>query len=280
MKLAVQSVVGLVGLASAGIHVDINLGGHGHHHGSHQWMPAMLGDARSPCPMLNTLANHNYIPRDGRNITRPDLVNALTSLFNFNPDLANGQFENGLLGNPEPDADYFDLDQLNQHNILEHDASFSRADAYFGPADTFDQAVFDQTKSYWTAPTVTTTMLANSKVARQLNSKAFNPTYVFTAKQNEINLGEVGGLIAAFGDVEAGVVDRAFLEYFFENERLPMGLGWSAEKQNVEVTQERMAKVAATIGKGMSLITESAEEEKKEEESGSAQKRSPHAGLY
>ena len=30
-------------------------------------------DSRSPCPALNTLANHGYLPRDGKNI-RPDVL--------------------------------------------------------------------------------------------------------------------------------------------------------------------------------------------------------------
>jgi hypothetical protein len=33
------------------------------------------------------------------------------------------------------------------------------------------------TKAYWTGPILDAEMLANSKVARQINSKAHNPTY-------------------------------------------------------------------------------------------------------
>ncbi len=28
---------------------------------SHEWHPKQLGDVRSPCPALNTLANHGYL---------------------------------------------------------------------------------------------------------------------------------------------------------------------------------------------------------------------------
>ena len=28
---------------------------------THQWVPKQPGDARSPCPALNTLANHGYL---------------------------------------------------------------------------------------------------------------------------------------------------------------------------------------------------------------------------
>jgi hypothetical protein len=38
----------------------------------HDWVPSVLvaNSSRSPCPMLNTLANHGYLPRDGKNITK------------------------------------------------------------------------------------------------------------------------------------------------------------------------------------------------------------------
>jgi hypothetical protein len=34
-------------------------------------------DLRSPCPALNTLANHGYLPHDGKNITPEVLQNVL-----------------------------------------------------------------------------------------------------------------------------------------------------------------------------------------------------------
>ena len=34
----------------------------------HEYVRPNRNDARSPCPALNTLANHGYLPRDGKNI--------------------------------------------------------------------------------------------------------------------------------------------------------------------------------------------------------------------
>jgi hypothetical protein len=39
------------------------------------------GASRSPCPALNTLANHGYLPRDGHAITFKKLVDSLTKVF-------------------------------------------------------------------------------------------------------------------------------------------------------------------------------------------------------
>ncbi|KAK0639965.1 Chloroperoxidase [Cercophora newfieldiana] len=41
------------------------------------YLPPTPTDIRGPCPMLNTLANHGYLPRDGRNIQARDITTAL-----------------------------------------------------------------------------------------------------------------------------------------------------------------------------------------------------------
>ncbi|RWA08467.1 heme-thiolate peroxidase [Xylaria grammica] len=208
---------------------------YGHPGVDHAWVPAGPGDFRGPCPMMNTLANHGFLQRDGRNITRENAVNALKDGLNFNPTLANIMFDQAIIANPEPNASYFTLDHLNKHNLLEHDASLSRSDAYFGNNHVFNQTVFDETRSWWEGPVLTADMLANSKVARQLSSKAFNPTYVFTLVTEEFSLGEVVAPVIAFGDTDAITVNRTLVEYFFENERLPTELGWTRREEVVSL---------------------------------------------
>lgn len=73
--------------------------------------------------MMNTLANHGFLPRDGRNLTKPTVVKALNTAINFNTSLAELMFDQAIIANPEPNATYFTLDMLNRHNVLEHDAS-------------------------------------------------------------------------------------------------------------------------------------------------------------
>ncbi len=41
---------------------------------------------RSPCPMLNSLANHGWLARSGLNISVTDIVNALEAALNMEPD--------------------------------------------------------------------------------------------------------------------------------------------------------------------------------------------------
>ncbi|KAL4869877.1 hypothetical protein BDV12DRAFT_184841 [Aspergillus spectabilis] len=255
MKLTLQALIGLIGLASANIHLSVSL--HSHNSDPHAWKAAGLGDSRSPCPLLNTLANHNYIPRNGRGITGENLIDALTKALNLNGTLAEGMAAQALSANPDPNAESFTLDHLNQHNVVEHDASISRLDAYFGNPQPFSPSVFAQTRKYWTGSTVTAAMLANSKVARQLDSKAFNPEYSYTETVDQTSLSEVGGPILVFGDVEKGTVDREVMEYFFVNERLPTEMGWRASAE--AIGPEHVEKVCGMIASAANLLTGSGE---------------------
>lgn len=59
--------------------------------------------------MLNTLANHGFIPHDGRNITEHHGVSALTTALNMNETFAVQIWRAGLPANPQPNATFFTL---------------------------------------------------------------------------------------------------------------------------------------------------------------------------
>ncbi|KAJ7723294.1 hypothetical protein DFH07DRAFT_932211 [Mycena maculata] len=49
----------------------------------HTFIPASSTDKRCPCPALNTLANHGYIPRRGTNIAFTHLLYAVKTVYNL-----------------------------------------------------------------------------------------------------------------------------------------------------------------------------------------------------
>jgi hypothetical protein len=112
------------------------------------FVPPSASDARSPCPALNTLANHGYMyaspassspslssrswrSHDGRNLTLAQLVFALQAGYNVSAPLAYFLSLTGLLfcGRGWPWARTLDLTELARHDALEHDASLVHADA-------------------------------------------------------------------------------------------------------------------------------------------------------
>ncbi|KAF8134679.1 hypothetical protein K438DRAFT_2126723 [Mycena galopus ATCC 62051] len=52
------------------------------------FIPARTSDKRSPCPALNALANHGYLPRHGTQITFIHLLRAIKAVYNLSFPLA------------------------------------------------------------------------------------------------------------------------------------------------------------------------------------------------
>ncbi|KAF3011310.1 hypothetical protein E8E14_001800 [Neopestalotiopsis sp. 37M] len=219
----------------------------------HDWHPPVDGDFRGPCPMMNTLANHGFLPRDGSNITKDTAISALGNGLNFDAELAGIMWEQAIIANPVANSSFFTLDHLNRHNVLEHDASISRTDAYFGNNHVFNQTVFDTSRKYWTTEMMGPEALANSKLFRQIESRSTNPEYVFTTHTEPFSLGEMAAPFIVFGDMETELVNRTLVTYFFENERLPSELGWS--KKVDAITLEQISRMSEIIANATSLFT-------------------------
>ncbi|KAI8059617.1 Chloroperoxidase [Gongronella butleri] len=111
-------------------------------------------DARGPCPMLNLLANHGLISRDGRNISKQELLDALltvgappTITWVFLTTLAYPVYKDISPSDPFyanflPN-DSLDLDRLNIHNLIEHDVSLTRYDVDIPPHTDLSQPQAD-----------------------------------------------------------------------------------------------------------------------------------------
>jgi len=99
-----------------------------------EFIPPKDGDSRSACPALNAMANHGILPRDGKNITFPELNRTIRATYNFGPSFCFfvPNFAAKML-NKSYRKDSFDLADLSLHNGIEHDASLTREDIAFAP---------------------------------------------------------------------------------------------------------------------------------------------------
>jgi len=190
------------------------------------WVGPKAGHVRGPCPFLNTFANHGFLPRSGKYITHKDLADGLFNSVNFDANISSFLFDFAVGTNPEPNSTWFSLDHLSRHNVLEHDASLSRVDAYLGHADIFNQAAFDETLSYY-GDVLNVESGAAAIVARIKTCKATNPTYSLSSLGEAFILGETAAFISILGDAESLTAEKRFVEYLFQNERLPTELGWT-----------------------------------------------------
>ncbi|PRP76476.1 hypothetical protein PROFUN_15136 [Planoprotostelium fungivorum] len=187
----------------------------------HVWSAAGAGDVRSPCPALNTLANHNWLPHDGKNISKAALMSALTDGLNVGYDvallLATGAFSD--LGTPET----ITLEELQKHNMIEHDASLSRLDNYLGDSTKLDQTLFERLLNASSdGITISIPDFVKYRRERQEESKTNNPSEVFGKKQLIAAAGEVVLVSTIFGSYFSGLPVEA-ARTFFGSERFPDG---------------------------------------------------------
>jgi hypothetical protein len=191
---------------------------------------------RSPCPALNSMANHGLIPRDGKGLTRPMLKAAAMDVFNIAEDLAEVMV--GLM----PSTPTFTLATLATHNAIEHDVSLSRRDTYFGG----DQSVADplyllDIVSYgFLDLQLSINDVAKIRVKRAAECKATNPQCDFGDNQQFIANAESGLMLRGLGGENTETIPLRNVYKFFVEEKFPSDY----TKPSTPIT---FANVSATI---------------------------------
>ncbi|KAJ3510274.1 heme-thiolate peroxidase [Coprinellus aureogranulatus] len=87
----------------------------------HEFQGPQPGDSRSVCPALNTMANHGYIPRNGKNVSASQIAQGLVDCYGltkpFSMFLSYTTFL--ALRHFRP----IDLYEIGRHGVVEHNAS-------------------------------------------------------------------------------------------------------------------------------------------------------------
>jgi len=171
---------------------------------------------RGPCPGLNALANQGYLPRDGKNMTVPQVQAALINALHMSKPLAR-TLANQL--KPLLHADgTFDLVDMRRHNFIERDVSFTRLAFRQGDNYTFQPHMFDAMIADTPDGTTTIETLAKTYRRREREEKATGAPmlplrlYVVSLVQtiSFLHTAEVGGRL-----------DRDILTEFYTQERFP-----------------------------------------------------------
>lgn len=220
--------------------------------------PPSPTDIRGPCPIINTLANHGYIPRTGRNVPFAEMKAAmkevgvsitlrqlLTSAAYLERDADPPRGLWAFLLNPfaylfrafalrargQVDASgaaCLNLDELDRHGAIEHDVSMTRRD--FAQGDNHskqDDLVEEMLSSAGDGREISVDDWARFRVRRIEQQRRENARLGFARAQNAMGLAETAFIQKTFGDRSRGwAVPVAYMAAIFGEERLPIEEGW------------------------------------------------------
>ena len=243
------------------------------------YRPSSATDLRGPCPIVNSLANHGYIPRDGRNVRAHELKTAMRELgisTTIRTVLTYAAFLErkekrptgiwAFLRNPfayllghfalrDPDQTDSDgipclnLDQLDRHGAIEHDVSMSRRDTAQGDNSSPQQdLIAEMLASSSDGETLSTQDWADFRKKRIERQRRDNSKLEFGSAQNMMGSAEAAFIQKVFGASD-GKVPISYAMALFGEERLPIKEGWKKRRWwqlgFIELTRQAQAVVAA-----------------------------------
>ncbi|PNP44143.1 hypothetical protein TGAMA5MH_04430 [Trichoderma gamsii] len=188
----------------------------------YDWQPPGADDSRGPCPALNSLANHGFLPHSGKNITAIDLIRGAFEGLGLSPEFS------AIAGVAELLKSYtlasFDLHELSNHGFIDHDCSLSRPDIGDGDNNDFNETI-------WSVPLqvlenysiITPQAIGAARTARDLFDFAHNPAQDCGARSIVFGALENGLLLASLG----GSPKLEWMRSIIEHERLPTDLGFT-----------------------------------------------------
>ncbi|KAL8690892.1 MAG: hypothetical protein Q9218_003763 [Villophora microphyllina] len=218
---------------------------------------------RSPCPHLNTLANHGYLPRDGLNISVDQFVTALKDAFNFDAavtvSVASAYLNFSTTGSTNTlnlndlDHHFSALAPLNMTAIYaapaasaksavpgEFDGSLSRNDLYFGDNYSFNKTIWDATVAHFRDDTISIADAARARKDRIADAEAVNPYYT----PSNGSVGTTALYLLAMRD-QYQETKTKYVDILFREERLPFFEGF--QRSNVSISLDDVGRVSGEI---------------------------------
>ncbi|KAF9445689.1 aromatic peroxygenase precursor [Macrolepiota fuliginosa MF-IS2] len=223
---------------------------------AHPWKPARPGDIRGPCPGLNTLASHGYLPRNG--IATPvQLISAIQEGFNmenrfarfvvYAAHLVDGNVITDLLSigsktsetGPPPPAPAI-AGGLNTHSVFEGDASMTRGDFYWGDNFSFNETLFDELTMYmdkYGDGKYNWTVASEFRYKRIQESIQNNPTFSLIMPRYFTAYGEATFMINFFVDgriKENRVLSKEDARSFLQKSQFPKDFHRASQPSAIE----------------------------------------------
>ncbi|KZT37902.1 Cloroperoxidase [Sistotremastrum suecicum HHB10207 ss-3] len=187
-------------------------------------------DQRGPCPGLNTLANHGYLPRNGI-VTFAQIVEAVGEGFNMEYDLAAALAAFAMLGRGNAYLDLVSIGGesplipplpgfidghhapygISKHGRFEGDMSITRQDAAIGDNVNFQEDLYDELLLYTgkygddspvtgNSSVVTLKVMQEFKYSRFLEDQVKNPVLEYHPGRFATSYGEAAFVLEFFSN--------------------------------------------------------------------------------
>ncbi|PHH92756.1 hypothetical protein CDD83_5380 [Cordyceps sp. RAO-2017] len=225
-------------------------------------------DSRSPCPALNALANHGFLPRDGRNLGMGQIVCALFEGLGVDPVVSIFILAFAYAASNKPLCFTIDLEDLASHRLaIEHDCSFSRDDWKNGIGNNRDfnpeiwKVAYDELSRSYGKPNspprthINFITLGRAKAARAKDAKRRNPDSQWDPRAWFNGYTEHGLVLSAFSDSIPGFARLCVIKTLFEEERLPWLEGWRPAKFRLNLVTMVVIGTLSILGDSMAFTT-------------------------
>jgi hypothetical protein len=166
--------------------------------------------------MLNTLANHGFLPRHGKNISAEQVYWAFNvSLHWIHDSVFDGLVAEALSTSTTGNASTFNLEDAVKHDVIEHDGSLSRGDVYFGDALHFNKTIWAGVAAWFTSDIINITTAAKARAARVATAAAVNPDYDVPAAVASNSYFETALYLVTFGKKLVGDAPTSYIKALF-----------------------------------------------------------------
>ncbi|KAJ7124311.1 Chloroperoxidase [Mycena epipterygia] len=192
---------------------------------SHEFLAPTAGDVRSVCPAINAMANHGYIPRDGKNITPFAIYRGLKACYGLSSPLSAFLTLGGWFLIKRYFLTRISLYDLGLHGGVEHDASVVHLNCPPGQKDAPVQVqpalVEDFARNVEADVVVTVHDIVMTRIRREKESKPLDAVHA------EIARGEMAIILGVWNKPAPATATEgaplSWMRRWLGEERLPDG---------------------------------------------------------
>jgi len=216
----------------------------------HEYMAPGPNDIRGPCPGLNTLANHGYLPRGGV-VSFEEMVTGVSRVYNMEYTLVTGIVGFVMLARGNAYINKISIGQatplvpalpggidgtiaggLAKHARVEGDISLTRQDADIGNQKDFNATLFHSFLDviaqkggdhplYGPKSIVNHESFSAFKKQRFTEAQHDNPKLVFHAGRLLLSFWETSFVLNMFANGTTGLATVPIVKSFFQNQTFP-----------------------------------------------------------